>query len=105
MLSADEIELFQRLAVPAGTDPRELSPLHAPDLTGLPAAQVVVPTVNPLADQDRRYADRLRTAAVPVIVAEHRGVTHSFPTMPGLVPQARAARRQITAFLHEHLTV
>ncbi len=92
-------ELFIRLAVPAGTDPRPLSPLHADDLGGLAPALVVVPTVDPLADHGRAYAESLRAAGTPAQLAEHPGATHAFLSTPGLVPQAKSARTQIFEFL------
>lgn len=97
--SRPQEELFIRLAVPAGTDPRPLSPLHADDLGGLAPALVVVPTFDPLADHGRCYAERLRAAGTPAHLAEHRGATHAFLSTPGLVPQAKSARTQIREFL------
>jgi acetyl esterase len=102
-LTAAQLELFRRLAVPAGADPLAVSPLHAEDLSGLAPALVVVPTLDPLADHGRRYADRLRAAGTPVRLVEQPGATHAFLSMPGVVPQARAARAEITEFLRDRL--
>ncbi|SNS59133.1 acetyl esterase [Asanoa hainanensis] len=102
-LTVKQMELFRRLAVPEGTDPAALSPLYADDLTGLPPTLVVVPTLDPLADQGRAYARRLATAGTPVDLAEHPGAGHAFLSMPGMVPQARAARDQIAEFLRDEL--
>jgi len=102
-LTVTQMELFRRLAVPEGTDPRAVSPLYADDLSGLPPALVVVPTLDPVADHGRAYAERLRDAGTPVRLTEHPGATHAFLSMPGLVPQARAARTEIAEFLRGHL--
>ncbi|MGH3376204.1 MAG: alpha/beta hydrolase [Actinoallomurus sp.] len=102
-LKLTRLELFRRLAVPEGTDPRAVSPLYADDLTGLPPALVVVPTLDPVADHGRAYADRLREAGTLVRLTEHPRVGHAFLNMPGLVPAARTARREILAFLRGHL--
>jgi acetyl esterase len=102
-LTATQVELYRRLAVPPGADPRAVSPLHADDLSGLAPALVVVPTLDPLADHGRRYAERLRESGTPVRLTEHPGATHAFVSMPGVVRQARAARAEIAAFLREHL--
>ncbi|TWF78563.1 alpha/beta hydrolase family protein [Pseudonocardia hierapolitana] len=102
-LTLTQMRLFHRLAVPPGTDPRALSPLHADDLSGLAPALVVVPTVDPVADHGRRYAERLREAGAPAQLAEHPGAPHAFLSMPGLVPQAKAARAEILEFLGTRL--
>ncbi|ONM46677.1 alpha/beta hydrolase [Nocardia donostiensis] len=98
-----EIRFFQRLAVPSGTDPRPLSPLHAGDRSGLAPALVVVPTIDPLADHGRRYAERLLESGTPAQLTEYPGATHAFLSMPGLVPQAKAARAEIAEFLRDRL--
>lgn len=102
-LTVNQMEFFRRLAVPEGTDPRAVSPLYADDLSGLAPALVVVPTLDPVADHGRAYADRLREAGTPVQVSEHPGAGHAFLSMPGVVPQARSARTRITEFLRDHL--
>ncbi|MER7283043.1 alpha/beta hydrolase [Dactylosporangium sp. NPDC000244] len=102
-LTLAQLELFLRLAVPEGTDPRAVSPLHAGDLSGLAPALVVVPADDPLADQGRAYADRLRAAGTPVTLAEHPGAVHAFLSMPGVQRRAKAARAEIAAFLRERL--
>ncbi|MEU6412375.1 alpha/beta hydrolase [Microbispora sp. NPDC046933] len=104
MLTMPQMRLFQRLAVPPGTDPRALSPVHADDLSGLAPALVVVPTVDPVSDHGRCYAERLRADGTPARLAEYPGATHAFLSMPGVVPQARAARAEIVEFLREALT-
>jgi len=98
-LTMTQMQLFSRLAVPPGTDPRPVSPLHADDLSGLAPALVVVPTFDPLADHGRCYAERLREAGTPARLTEHPGATHAFLSMPGVVPQAKAARAEIVEFL------
>ncbi|MFG1814488.1 alpha/beta hydrolase [Kribbella sp. NPDC049174] len=102
-LTRTRLELFRRLAVPQGSDPREVSPLYADDLSGLPPALVVVPTLDPVADHGRAYVHRLRAAGTPVQLTEHHRAGHAFISMPGLVPQAKAARERITAFLRDQL--
>ncbi|MFJ6378498.1 alpha/beta hydrolase [Kitasatospora sp. NPDC092039] len=98
-----KLELFRRLAVPAGTDARALSPLYADGLDGLAPALVVVPTHDAVADHGRRYAERLRSAGVPVRLTEYPGAPHAFLSLPGLVPQAAAARTEIIGFLRSAL--
>ncbi|WP_280380503.1 alpha/beta hydrolase [Nocardia wallacei] len=103
-LTVDKMRLFHRLAVPPGADARAVSPLYADDLGALPPALVVVPTLDPIADQGRRYAERLLESGTPARLAEYPGAPHAFLALPGLVPQAKPARAEILAFLREHLT-
>lgn len=103
-LGVTRMRFFRRLAVPAGADARAVSPLYADDLSGLPPALVVVPTLDPVADHGRAYAARLREAGTPVQVAEYHRAGHAFLSMPRLVPQARHARAGVTEFLRDRLT-
>ncbi len=98
-LTMTQMRLFQRLAVPPGKDARAVSPLYADDLSGLAPALVVVPTLDPVADHGRCYAERLRAAGTPARLTEYRGATHAFLSMPGVVRQAKAARAEIAEFL------
>lgn len=102
-LTMPQLRFFQRLAVPDGSDPRVLSPLHAGDLNGLAPALVVVPTHDPLADHGRRYADRLQAAGTPARLSEYPEAGHAFLSMPGVAPQAAPARAEILEFLREAL--
>ncbi len=102
-LTMPQMRLFQRLAVPRGTDPRALSPVYADDLSGLAPALVVVPALDPVADHGRCYAERLRAAGTPARLSEYPGATHAFLSMPSLVPQAKAARAEIVEFLRDAL--
>ncbi|QYC41515.1 Carboxylesterase NlhH [Nonomuraea coxensis DSM 45129] len=102
-LSMPQLRLFRRLAVQPGTDARALSPLHADELGGLAPALLVVPAEDPIADHGRRYAERLRAAGTSARLTEYAGAGHAFLSMPGLVPQAEAARAEILGFLAAHL--
>ncbi|WP_327148678.1 alpha/beta hydrolase [Nocardia sp. NBC_01329] len=98
-----QLELFRRLAIPAGTDARALSPLYADALGELAPALVVVPTHDPVADHGRRYAERLQAAGTPTQLLEYPGATHAFLTTPGVTPQAETARADILEFLRASL--
>ncbi len=100
MLTVPQIAFFRRMAV---SDQRNISPLYADDLARLAPALVVVPTDDPVADQGRTYAERLREAGTAATVTEHPGAPHAFLSLPHLVPQARAARTEIIDFLRRHL--
>lgn len=102
-LTVPQLRLFRRLAVPRGSDPRTLSPLHAENLAGLPPALVLVPTHDPLADHGRRYAEALQAAGTSTRLTEYPGAGHAFLSMPGVAPQAEAAREEIVDFLRDAL--
>jgi acetyl esterase len=75
---------------PMWSDPR-LSPLLAPDFTGLPPAYVMVAGCDPLHDEGVAYADKLRSAGVSVTVADYPGLVHEFMLFQAMLPQAREA--------------
>ncbi|MHC5256713.1 alpha/beta hydrolase [Streptomyces sp. UC4497] len=94
-----QLRFLRRLSVPPGIDARAYSPLYADDLGGLAPALVVVPTQDAVADHGRRYAERLREAGTPVRLTEYPGAKHAFLSLPGMEPQAEAARTEIREFL------
>jgi acetyl esterase len=102
-LSLSRLRTARRLSVPPGLDARGVSPLLVDSLAGLPPALVVTAGLDPLADHGRRYADRLREDGTDVRLTCYPRATHSFLSIPGLVPAARPARREILAFLSSHL--
>jgi acetyl esterase len=56
----------------------EVSPLRAPDLSGLPPAVVVTAGHDPLLDEGLAYVGRLRQAGVPVTHRHYGDMTHAF---------------------------
>lgn len=82
-------------------DPRA-SPLAARDLSGLAPAAVVVAGFDPLRDEGRAYARRLREAGVPTQLVEHPALVHGFITTTAL-PAARAASVATAALIRERL--
>lgn len=67
------------------------SPLLAEDLTGLPQALVLTAEFDPLREEGRAYAERLREAGVAVSYRCHAGLVHGFATLGGSIPAARQA--------------
>jgi acetyl esterase len=74
-----------------------VSPLRAPDLSGLPAAYVIVAECDPLRDQGIAYAARLADADVRVTVDRYHDMVHGFLPMVGLWAQASTAINGIAA--------
>jgi acetyl esterase len=69
------------------TDPR-VSPVLATDLSGLPPALVVTAGFDPLRDEGRVYAERMRAAGVEVEYLCAEGLIHGFFSMGGVVREA-----------------
>lgn len=78
---------------PPGTDFSDvrLSPLSAKDLRGLPPAYVVTAGFDPLRDEGREYAEKLKQAGVPVTHVDYPTMVHGFFSMQGLIPMAPQA--------------
>ena len=81
-------------------DPR-LSPLRAPDLSGLAPAVVVTAGFDPLLDQGEAYARRLKEAGVPAIYRCYDGLAHAFTAFTGAVPCADVACREVAGLVRE----
>jgi acetyl esterase/lipase len=73
----------------------DLSPLRAPDLSGLAPAIVVTAGFDPLTDQGEAYALRLRRQGVPLTYRRYDGLAHGFIGYAGAVPAAQAACEDI----------
>jgi acetyl esterase len=70
-------------------------PMRAASLAGLPPALVVTAEFDPLRDDGRRYADRLRAEGVPVTYSEHAGMIHGFYWMQAVLDQSRNLHEEI----------
>jgi acetyl esterase len=80
------------------TDPRG-SPMHVKDLAGLPPALVTTAGFDPLRDEGRAYADRMRAAGVPVEYRCYDGLVHGFFSMAGVLDASRRALDDAVAAL------
>lgn len=83
-------------------DPR-LSPVRAPDLSGLAPAVVITAGFDPLVDQGEAYAKRLKDAGVPIAYRCYDSLAHGFTAFTGAVPCADVACREIAGLVREGL--
>jgi acetyl esterase len=77
-------------------DPR-ISPLQAVDLSHLPPTAIHTAEFDPLRDEGRVYAERLRQSGVRTLYRCHPGMIHLFYGMRGLITYAGAAFGQMGA--------
>ncbi len=78
VLTRDAMQWFwgHYLSTPADGANPHASPLRAPDLRGLPPAFVLTAEYDPLRDEGRAYAERLREAGVAVAYKCYEGMLH-----------------------------
>jgi acetyl esterase len=69
------------------------APLEAPDVDHVAPVCLVLAECDPLVDEALAYADRLRSAGVPVALELVRGVTHDFIKMGRALKEAGAAQQ------------
>ena len=101
LLEREGIEFFRRCYLPdaeAYTDWRA-SPLLAASHCGLPPAFVITAGYDPLLDEGRAYAERLRAAGVQVAHREYPDMVHGFLLLGGVLDTANAAIAECCAAL------
>jgi len=77
----------------------QASPINAKDFSNLPPAFVLSAGFDPLQDENRAYAQKLREAGVPVQFSHYEGMIHGFITMPGVMDKAIAAAQECARHL------
>jgi acetyl esterase len=99
VLSNDDIEVFRDHYLSEEVDRTDfrLSPILAPDLSGLPPAVVVVAGLDPLHDSGVRYAQALADAGNDVTVEDFHQMPHGFLSFPYFSHAARPAMAAIVA--------
>ena len=82
--------------LPPGADPADprISPLRAPDLSGVPPTIIHTAEFDPLRDEGRNYFERLTDTGAAVSYTCHPGMIHLFYGLGGVIPYARTAFEQ-----------
>jgi acetyl esterase len=76
-----------------------LSPLLAPDLSGLPPTLVITAECDAVRDDGEAFAARLAEAGVAATCTRYQGMLHTFYGMRGELDAAAVAQRQAASFL------
>jgi len=93
LLTADSIRYFRGNYLPNERDWSDwrASPLLAKSQANLPPALVITAGFDPLVDEGRAYADKLRAAGVEVAYREYPDMVHGFILFGGVIDTANAA--------------
>ena len=67
------------------------TPLNAQDFTQLPPTFIISAGFDPLQDEAKAYAEKLKNAGVQVKFSHYEGMMHGFITMPGVIDKAKQA--------------
>jgi acetyl esterase len=101
LLTRDGIRFFRDGYLPNVADRTDwrASPLLAAQHTGLPPALVLTAGYDPLLDEGREYAERLKAAGVEVGYKEYSDMVHGFVLFGGVVDAAHTAVADCCAYL------
>ncbi len=99
--SGEDIAFGYRLWLPTGvpSDSPRVSPRFAALPPGLPPAWLLTAEADPLRDEGRELAARMRAAGVRLTASEEAGHIHGFLTYPGRFRAAHRAAAGIAEFL------
>jgi acetyl esterase len=103
-LGTEALEFFMSLylAAPEQRDDPLASPLYA-DLCGMPPAFLAIAGLDPLRDDSRMLAEKLRAAGVAVEAREYAGVLHGFTQFARQSAQGRKGLSEAAAALRASL--
>ena len=92
-LTAAEMDWYRDHYLPEPDAAHEwrVSPLRAPDHSGLPPTYILTAGFDPLRDEAEEYARTLTAAGVPTALRRHDGLLHSFVNQTSLHRGARDA--------------
>ncbi len=104
-LTRETIDWFAQHFIRDGTGAHDplLALLAVPHPERLPPTYVLAAQYDPLLDEGRAYADRLRDAGVPVVYDLRTTLPHAFVNIAGAVPAARRALHDAITHTAAHL--
>ena len=105
LLTPDSYQWFLKhyLPNPADRDDPRASPLRCANLEGLPSAFVLTAGFDPLRDEGKAYADKLKAAGVKVIYRCFEGQVHGFLTLDKIIAEAKKAVGELSVALKKEL--
>lgn len=105
LLTTEDCRYFWAHYLSGGGDPAHpyVSPLRAPDLSGLPPALVITAEYDPLRDEGEEYARRLAEAGVPTELRRYDGQIHAFFILPAAIDRARECMDDVAETLRKAL--
>ncbi|OYD66611.1 alpha/beta hydrolase [Rhodococcus sp. OK302] len=100
-LTTANVNFYARSFLGVNADPLNpwVSPLRAPNLSGLPPAIVVTAGFDPLRDEGESYAQKLQDNGVRVVSRRYPGFIHGFVNIVGPSAAARTAVVEIGGML------
>ena len=81
------------------------SPLRAPKVADQPPTLIVTAGFDPLLDEGKAYAEKLREAGVDVVYREYPGQIHAFVSLTKAIPQGMTCTLEIAEYLRQRLHV
>ena len=93
LLETDDMHWFANHYVHENTDRKDplLSPFYSDNLHMMPKTHIVIAGFDPLRDEGREYADKLKRNGVEVILQNHPDEFHGFYHMNDILPGASLA--------------
>lgn len=79
----------------------EVSPIYHKEFKNLPPTFIITAEYDPLKDDGKSYADKLRNANNIVLYKEYKGLIHGFFNLPKLAANSMQSYYDIQAFLRK----